>query len=149
MDQYRYDMILPMSILCSHCQAIPLNDDQLGSHRTVAADGSQYLDFDSECESFEIPIDWHFEISWPSLEQLHARLQSFYCPICRWIKDALTEIRADRMFELHEIRGFVKTSLSYAWGLSPGATRRGLRALVMNAHFHSHSKSKKWCSSYD
>lgn len=148
MDTYRHNTILPMSILCIHCQAIPLDDDQLGSHMTVTADGSKHLDFESDCESLEIPIDWQFEFDWPSLKQFNARLQRFYCPICRWIKDALIEIHADRMFELLEIKGFVKVSLSYAWGWSRGAARRGLQGLVMNAQFLSEQRSKKPCSSH-
>ncbi|KAH0433164.1 hypothetical protein CcaCcLH18_06051 [Colletotrichum camelliae] len=141
MDTYRHNTILPMSIMCIHCQAIPLDDDQLGSHMTVTADGSKHLDFESDCESLVIPIDWQFEFDWPSLEQFNARLQRFYCPICRWIKDALIEIHADRMFELHEIKGFVKVSLSYAWGWSRGAARRGLQGLVMNAQFLSEQRN--------
>lgn len=148
METYRYGTVLPVSALCSQCQKIPLDDKGLGGREEVSEDGLRGLHFGSATEALDLPIDWHIQDDWPSLTHLYRRLGDSYCPICRWIKDALIHIRVGKQFDDFDAPGFVQASLAYRWSLFSGvqsfsgAQRPGLSALVMNLRFLSSDSSK-------
>ncbi|KAF6788488.1 hypothetical protein CSOJ01_14984 [Colletotrichum sojae] len=137
METYRYGTVLPASALCSQCQKIPFDDKGLGGREEVSEDGLRSLHFGSATEALNLPIDWHIEDDWPSLTHLYQRLGDSYCPMCRWIKDALIHIRIGKQFDDFDAPGFVQASLAFRWNSFSGAQRPGLSALVMNLGFLS------------
>lgn len=142
METYRYGTILPISSLCSRCQTIPFDDKGLGGREELSEDGLRSLHFGPVTEALDLPINWHIEDDWPSLTHLNQRLSDSYCPVCRWIKDALVQIHVGKQFDNFDAPGFVKASLAYKWSSFSRAKRPGLSSLVMNLQFTSSNNSK-------